>query len=173
MPDGTYGMFPFPDGVLTAYAVLKCSEPTSGAGAWGINYLLGTGPMSELGNARFLGSFNGVWSCHSSGGTYDIISNVPSTDGYHVLCLVCGSNDHQSQSQVLYIDGQVIGNVYPPINPCGSIWGLNCICNGATVQERSHLTSYWRMMALGRTALTAEQVARNTAWLKNYYGIGG
>jgi len=173
MPDGVYSMFPFPytDGVITVYAVIKCSEPTSGAGTWGINYLLGTGPMSELGNARFLGSLDGVWSCHSSGGTYDIISDVPSTDKYHVLCLVCGSNDSSSQSQVLYIDGQAVGNKFPPISPYGGVWGLNCICNGATVQERSHLTSYWKMMALGRTAHTAEQVAKNTAWLKRYYEI--
>ena len=168
MPNGTRGTFsmPYTDGAMTFYAVLKCSDK-SGTGSWDLNYVLGAGSMSQHGGMRCLCEYNGTWLFANSGNAYDIVPEISAVDDYHVIAVTCDA----SQNEVMYIDGVSVGSKSLPKVSYGGIWGINHLNNNGVVQEPSVLTCNLKMLAFGRTAHTAEQIATNAAWLKKYYGL--
>lgn len=168
MPNGTRGTFsmPYTDGVMTLYAILKCSDK-SGTGSWNLNYVLGAGSMNKHGGMRCLCEYNETWLFANSGNAYDIVPGISAVDNYHVIAVTCDV----SQNEVMYIDGVSVGSKSLPKVSYGGIWGINHLNNNGVVQEPSVLTCNLKMLAFGRTAHTAEQIATNVAWLKQYYGL--
>lgn len=166
MPSGTHGTFsmPYTDGVLTLYAVLKCSNK-SGAGLWDLNYIMGTGPMTAAGKGRCLCEFNETW--HFANGVHDIGAGASPMEDYHVVAVTCDTNSEE----IMYIDGVSVDSASLPKVAYGNTWGFNYMADDGAGDGVSYLTTHFKMAALGRTAHTAEQIAANTAWLKAYYNI--
>lgn len=168
MPNGTRGTFsmPYTDGAMTFYAVLKCSDK-SGTGSWGLNYVLGAGSMNQHGGMRCLCEYNETWLFANSGNAYDIVPEMSAVDNYHVIAVTCDARQNES----MYIDGVLVGSKSLPKISYGDTWGINHLNNNGVVQEPSVLTCNLKMLAFGRNAHTAEQIATNVAWLKKYYGL--
>ena len=164
MPSGTRGTFsmPYTDGVMTLYAVLKCSNKT-GTALWGLNYVLGTGPMFDTGKGRCLCEVDEKWLF--ANGACDIGGDVSAMENYHVVAVTCDADS----KEIMYVDGVSIDSASIPKIQYGDTWGLNYMGDDTTGTAVSYLTAHFKMVAFGRTAHTAEQIATNVAWLKKYY----
>ena len=178
MPNQTYGMFKMPyqsNGDYVAYMVVKTSEITATA-AHAI--ILASLYENSYGNMRTFsasgfavdGDQYKCWMVDAYGvGVSGAINGVytRSDDAYHILTMVQESNVIS-----LYIDGVKTDASLTLNYRYGDYWGLNCIANNVgNATTFSGVTAFIKMFAIGRTPHTAEQIAANVAWLKQYYGL--
>ena len=72
----------------------------------------------------------------------------------------------------MYINGIKSADSPSVTEQYGDFWGVNCLANSSGgVNRFSNTTGYFKMLAIGRTPHTAEQISTNAAWLKKYYGL--
>lgn len=178
LPNQTYGMFKMPyqgNGDYVAYMVVKTSEITATAAH---AMVLASLYSDSYGNMRTFtasgyatdGNQYKCWMVDAYGvGVSGAINGVHtrSDDAYHILTMV-----QESNVVSLYIDGVKTDASLTLNYRYGDYWGLNCIANSSgNAVTFSGVTAFIKMLAIGRTPHTAEQIAANTAWLKKYYGL--
>ena len=176
MPSGTYGLFPMEySGDFTLYAVVKAdydstqnqhdciigSSSGNSTGAW---RTISTDGFSADEHFRcwFSDTYGGGIGTELTDG-----SAVKAYEAYSVIALVQSSGKLR-----MYINGMASADNPTVSGRYGNYWGLNCLASAdGKVNQSSKTGSYFKMFALGREAHTAAQVAKNTAWLKEYYKL--
>lgn len=106
----------------------------------------------------------------------NVESTVDSSD-YHVCVWSRNGNTNS-----FYVDGDLIGtldvsNKYYTVRStyqgCEEhLWGVACLFRSNSYNSwGDKVQKYFKFIAIADSAHTPEQIAKNTAWLKNYYSI--
>lgn len=177
MPDGTYGVFPMTySGDFTLYAVVKAdydstqnrhdciigSSSGDNAGGWRTISADGYSTDEQHFRCWFSDTYGGGIGTELTDG-----STEKAYEKYSVVVLV------QSGGKLrMYINGTASADNPEVTVKYGDYWGLNCLASpSGGVHQPSNTSSYFKMFAIGNAAHSADQVARNTAWLKEYYKL--
>lgn len=105
------------------------------------------------------------------------VESVVNSSDYHV-CVWTRNGSINS----FYVDGVLIGTLdvsnkyyanYSTYQGCEEqLWGVGCLFRGNSYNSwGDKVQKYFKFIAIADTAHTSEQIAENTAWLKNYYNL--
>ena len=95
-------------------------------------------------------------------------ASTATSESYHVVAVT-----RNNGLNVIYVDGVAHGTLSNNV-AYGNYWGIGVIVHSNGIISN---TASWeglrqiKFIAVGSTAHTAEEIAENSAWLKNHFGI--